>query len=131
MSFNTLDQLKKTLDQRRPLDSAIVANLREDLIVRWTYHSNAIENNSHTLAETLMVLQGIVVGGKRVRDLLWRPAIVRTGPAFKEMELGEALVPVNFVFSWKNADENVKLGRSTVWENDAQGTPMPYGMKWN
>lgn len=66
---------------------------------------------------------------KRVRDLLWRPALVRTGPQFKQTELGEALVPVNFAFSWKHPDENVKLGRSTVWENDAEGNPVPYGMK--
>ncbi len=79
--FQEADRLKAKLDQHRPLDPAIVANLREDLIVRWTYHSNAIENNSHTLAETLMVLQGFVVGGKRVRELLevlnHRDAILR------------------------------------------------------
>lgn len=69
-AFPSIERLKCALDQHRPLDPAIVANLREDLIVRWTYHSNAIENNSHTLAETLMVLQGFVVGGKRVRELL-------------------------------------------------------------
>lgn len=68
--FNTVSQLKERLDQHRPLDYSIVSNLREDLIVRWTYHSNAIENNSHTLAETLMVLLGFVVGGKRVCELL-------------------------------------------------------------
>lgn len=44
--FHSLEILKATLDQHRPLDPAIVANLREDLIVRWTYHSNAIEGNT-------------------------------------------------------------------------------------
>ena len=32
--------------EHRPLDPAIVANLREDLILRWTYHSNTIEGNT-------------------------------------------------------------------------------------
>ena len=66
---------------------------------------------------------------KRVRDLLWRPALVRTGPAFKDKELGEVMVPVLSPFSWKNADENVKLGRATVWETGADGEVLPYGQK--
>ena len=66
---------------------------------------------------------------KRVRDLLWRPALVRTGPAFKDKELGEVLVPVLSPFSSKNPDDNVKLGRSTVWEEDSSGEVLPYGQK--
>lgn len=45
-------------------------NLREDLIVRWTYHSNAIEGNTLTLRETKVVLEGITVGGKPLKDHL-------------------------------------------------------------
>ncbi|WP_035616169.1 Fic family protein [Haloferula sp. BvORR071] len=66
----TIDQLKATLDQHRPLDPAIVANLREDLIVRWTYHSNAIEGNTLTLRETKVALEGITIGGKSLREHL-------------------------------------------------------------
>ena len=62
--FESIDALKKKLDQHRPLASAIVKNLQEDLIVRWTYHSNAIEGNTLTLLETKVVLEGITVGGK-------------------------------------------------------------------
>jgi len=36
--FEIIDDLKKKLDQYRPLSPAIVKNLQEDLIVRWTYH---------------------------------------------------------------------------------------------
>jgi type VI secretion system protein ImpE len=61
---------------------------------------------------------------KRLRDLLWIPALVRTGPAFKEKELGEVLLPVLAPFSWKHADDQVKLGRATVWEDD-----MPLGQR--
>ncbi len=35
--FEIIDDLKKKLDQYRPLSPAIVKNLQEDLIVRWTY----------------------------------------------------------------------------------------------
>jgi Fic family protein len=69
-TFPTLDRFKAILDQHRPLDPAIVRNLREDLIVRWTYHSNAIEGNRLTLLETKVVLEGITVGGKSLREHL-------------------------------------------------------------
>lgn len=69
-TFPDIDRLKSTLDQHRPLDPAIVRNLREDLIVRWTYHSNAIEGNTLTLQETKVVLEGITIGGKSIREHL-------------------------------------------------------------
>jgi Fic family protein len=68
--FPGADHLKVLLDQHRPLDPAIVRNLREDLIVRWTYHSNAIEGNTLTLRETKVALEGITVGGKSLREHL-------------------------------------------------------------
>lgn len=69
-AFPDIDRLKATLDQHRPLDPAIVRNLREDLIVRWTYHSNAIEGNTLTLQETKVALEGITIGGKTLREHL-------------------------------------------------------------
>ena len=68
MNFQKLDQLKAKLDSYRPLDSNIVQNLREDLILRWTYNSNAIEGNTLTLNETKVALEGITVGGKSLRE---------------------------------------------------------------
>lgn len=50
-TFPEIDRFKAMMDQHHPLDPAIVRNLREDLIVRWTYHSNAIEGNTLTLQE--------------------------------------------------------------------------------
>ena len=68
MSFTRIDQLKARLDARRPLPATTLASLREDLILRWTYHSNAIEGNTLTLNETKVVLEGITVGGKSLRE---------------------------------------------------------------
>lgn len=65
---------------------------------------------------------------KRLRDLLWAPAIVHTGPAFKGTELGEVLIPALSPFSYKHPDDAVKLGRATVWEENG-GEPLPYGQK--
>ena len=66
---------------------------------------------------------------KRLRDLLWTPAIVRTGPAFKGKELGEVLLPVISPLSWKHADDQVRLGRSTDWQDDGDGNDVPLGQK--
>ncbi len=68
MDFSKLDQLKLTLDKHRPLPKEIVANLHENLIVEWTYNSNAIEGNTLTLQETKVALEGITVGGKTLRE---------------------------------------------------------------
>lgn len=62
--FDAIDELKQKLDQRHPLAPTMLKNLQEDLILRWTYHSNAIEGNTLTLLETKVVLEGITVGGK-------------------------------------------------------------------
>ncbi|MEI6387868.1 MAG: Fic family protein [Spirochaetota bacterium] len=66
--FTHLDSLKARLDSFRPLSSAIVLNLHEDLVLRWTYNSNAIEGNTLTLLETKVVLEGITIGGKSLRE---------------------------------------------------------------
>jgi len=67
-TFSHLDRCKALLDQHRPLPPAMVKNLRDDLVLRWTYHSNAIEGNTLTLMETKVVLEGITVGGKSLRE---------------------------------------------------------------
>ena len=66
--FKKLDELKLKLDSFRPLNPYIVKNLHEDLVLRWTYHSNAIEGNTLTLKETKVALEGITIGGKTLRE---------------------------------------------------------------
>ena len=66
--FNKLDELKQKLDSLRPLPSEVVTNLHEDLVLRWTYNSNAIEGNTLTLKETKVALEGITVGGKTMHE---------------------------------------------------------------
>ena len=66
--FVIIDDLKIKLDHHRPLPPAIVKNLHEYLLLRWIYHSNAIEGNTLTLLETKVVLEGITVGGKVLRE---------------------------------------------------------------
>ncbi|KLE09626.1 cell division protein Fic [Aliarcobacter butzleri L354] len=66
--YKKIDQLKLKLDSYRPLNPSIVKNLHEDLVLRWTYHSNAIEGNTLTLKETKVALEGITIGGKTLRE---------------------------------------------------------------
>ena len=67
---------------------------------------------------------------KKLRDLIWTPAAVRTTPAFKGTELGEVLLPVMAPFSWRHPDEAVRLGRMTVWEKpEGSQYQIPYGQK--
>ena len=66
--FAKLDALKARLDEYRPLDKAVTASLHEELVLQWTYHSNAIEGNTLTLKETKVALEGITIGGKTLRE---------------------------------------------------------------
>ncbi len=66
---------------------------------------------------------------RRLRDLLWIPAMIRVGPGLKSRDLGEVLLPVLCPFSWRHADDEVRLGRMTVWEQDEEGNEVPYGQK--
>jgi|SRR5215469_2394474 len=66
---------------------------------------------------------------RRLRDTLWIPAMVRTGPEFKDKELGEVLIPAIYPFSWKHPDEAVWLGRVTDWVADDDGKQYPVGQK--
>ncbi|HKG93866.1 MAG TPA: type VI secretion system accessory protein TagJ [Gemmatimonadaceae bacterium] len=72
---------------------------------------------------------------RRLRDLLWAPAIVKTGPLFRGVELGEVLIPVLAPLSWKHPDGNVRLGRVTEWQEldgggaDDEPRQAPVGQK--
>lgn len=69
--FASLDALKARLDAHRPLPPDVVSQIREDMRVRFTYHSNAIEGNTLTMSETKAVLEdGITIGGKSLKEHL-------------------------------------------------------------
>jgi len=68
--FDAIDEQKKAIDLRCPLTKNQYNTLRNNLIVEWTYNSNAIEGNTLTLSETKVVLEGITIGGKSVVEHL-------------------------------------------------------------
>lgn len=67
-TLQAVDVEKSRLDAARPLPPHTAASLGEKLTLEWTYHSNAIEGNTLTLRETKVVLEGITVGGKSLRE---------------------------------------------------------------
>jgi type VI secretion system protein ImpE len=66
---------------------------------------------------------------KRLRDLLWAPAKLVTGPTFRSRDLGEILLPVLSPGSWQHPDDEVKLGRMSDWCEDEAGEVAPFGQK--
>ena len=63
-----IDRKKLELDGRRPLTAGEVERLNEEFIVEYTYNSNAIEGNTLTLRETDLVLRGLTIDKKPLKD---------------------------------------------------------------
>ncbi len=68
--FNEVDKLKQKLDSKRPIPKETLKSLKESINLEWTYNSNGIEGNTLTLRETQVVLEGITVGGKTIKEHL-------------------------------------------------------------
>lgn len=66
--LTAIDRKKAELDQCRPLTEGEVARLTEEFTVEYTYNSNAIEGNTLTLRETDMVLRGLTIDKKPLKD---------------------------------------------------------------
>lgn len=66
---------------------------------------------------------------KRVRDLMWAPVRIKTGPSFRGQELGQVLMPVIYPLSWQHEDGAVALGQVTEWCADDSGEEAPFGQK--
>jgi len=68
--FKTIDAKKEELDRRKPLTEGEVERLGNDFLISFTYNSNAIEGNTLTLKETAMVLEGMTIDQKPLKDHL-------------------------------------------------------------
>lgn len=65
-----IDALKEQLAVKRPLTDGEREQLRNAFLVDYTYSSNAIEGNTLTLSETALVLSGMTIGEKPLKDHL-------------------------------------------------------------
>ncbi|MBL4935540.1 Fic family protein [Clostridium sp. YIM B02515] len=95
--FEEIDRKKLLLDSKRPLPQYTIKSIREQLNLEWTYNSNAIEGNTLTLMETKVVLEGITIGGKTLREhlevinhrdaILYVEEIVKNNEPFSEWQI--------------------------------------------
>lgn len=97
---NLLQQIERKHDRlasMRPLTQGEVERLAEEFLVDFTYNSNAIEGNTLTLKETAMVLEGMTVDQKPLKDHLeavgHRDAFLYVQDiASKEIPLSESVI---------------------------------------
>jgi cell filamentation protein, protein adenylyltransferase len=69
--LDRIDVGKKLIDRHRPLPPSVLQRLHENLVIDWTYNSNAIEGNTLSINETRLVLQdGLTIGRKSVIEHL-------------------------------------------------------------
>ncbi len=61
--------IQEVLNSCRPIDQRISKSIQEDLLLRFTQESNAIEGNSLTILETKVLLEfGLIAKGKPLKD---------------------------------------------------------------
>ena len=95
--LTVIDAKKAQLAKMRPLTEGEVERLREEFMVEFTYNSNAIEGNTLTLKETAMVLEGMTIDQKPMKDHLeavgHRDAFMYVQDiATKEIDLTESVI---------------------------------------
>ena len=95
--LDEIEQKRKQVSDMRPLTAGEVDRLREEFMVDFTYNSNAIEGNTLTLKETAMVLEGLTIDQKPLKDHLeavgHRDAFLYVQDvATKELPLSESVI---------------------------------------
>ncbi len=125
-----LTQKKKSLDTYRPLPAFTVQKLHNDLRVMLTYHSNAIEGNTLSLAETQMVLEyGVTVDGHPLREFL---EVTNHAEAFDALSsfvnnriTGKTVLALHQLVMDKFDDHAGELRSVQVYVRGAPFTPPP------
>ncbi|MBU6339092.1 MAG: Fic family protein [Rickettsiales bacterium] len=67
--INQAFELKKQLDNLRPISPALELKIHQKFRLDWNFHSNSIEGNSLSFGETrMLLLHGITASGKPLKD---------------------------------------------------------------
>ena len=66
--LSQIERKKEELDSKRPFTEGELSRLHEEFVVEYTYNSNAIEGNTLTLRETDLVLKGLTIDQKSLKD---------------------------------------------------------------
>lgn len=132
-----VDKQKKALEKLRPFSSETIKSLKENILLEWTYNSNAIEGNTLTLLETKVVLEGITIGGKSVREhlevinhkdaILYLDDIVKNNEPFSEWQIKNihnlVLKGINDKYAGTYRDQQVMISGAM------HTPPAPYLLK--
>lgn len=128
-----IDALKAQLAARRPLTEGEREQLRNAFLVDYTYSSNAIEGNTLTLSETAMVLAGMTIGEKPIKDHLeatghrdafcFLEDFVKSGDAVSEAFVRQLH---SLVLSDKPMDKGVYRAIPVVITGAVHTPPQPY-----
>ena len=71
MDYNRIDDKLAQLKNARPLTQGELSRLNEHFLVEYTYNSNAIEGNTLTLRETMLIIkEGLTIAEKPLREHL-------------------------------------------------------------
>lgn len=65
-----IEAMRERLSEMRPLTAGEVKRLQDEFMIEFTYNSTAIEGNTLTLKETAMVLEGVTIDQKPLKDHL-------------------------------------------------------------
>lgn len=68
--YKKIEEKMLELNKRRPLTKGELDRLNKDFMIEYTYNSNAIEGNTLTLRETELVLRGLTIDKKPLKEHL-------------------------------------------------------------
>jgi Fic family protein len=143
MLERTMDKLleqieaqKAELERLRPLSPGGLSNLEHSHDIELTYTSNAIEGNTLTAAETTLVVeQGITIGGKPLKDhmeaidhyeaIRYVRALARQGTALSEMDVRTLHSLVVKRSEPGIAGRYADQGRYVMTDSGRHGSPSP------
>lgn len=128
-----VDALKAELAKRRPLTPSEKKRLREAFMVDYTHNSTAIEGNALTLSETALVLEGVTIGQKPLKDHLeaighrdafnFLEEVVRRGEGISERLVKELHT---LVLADQPQDRGVYRRMPVIITGAAHTPPQPY-----
>lgn len=68
--IKTIEEKIRILKNKRPLTQGELERLDEEFLTEYTYNTNAIEGSTLTLRETDLILRGLTIGEKSLREHL-------------------------------------------------------------
>lgn len=92
-------------------------------------HLEVFIAGSYTWIPTCYMRRLEIEPPQALRDLLWARARIEATPDFRLQDLGEVLLPVLAPLSWTSQDNSVRLGRTSVWEDQPDGSERLFGQK--